>query len=49
MKAILARQYGDPSQLRLEDVDAPVPKDDEVLIRVRAAGLNALDYYMFAG
>src|SRR4029078_6600224 len=49
MKAILAREYGAPDRLRLENVDTPVPNDDEVLIRVRAAGLNALDYYMFAG
>jgi NADPH:quinone reductase-like Zn-dependent oxidoreductase len=49
MKAILAREYGEPGRLRLENVEAPVPKEDEVLIRVRAAGLNALDYYLFAG
>src|SRR6185503_1779176 len=49
MKAIRAREYGTPDRLRLEEVDTPVPSDDEVLIRVRAAGLNALDYYLFAG
>jgi NADPH:quinone reductase-like Zn-dependent oxidoreductase len=49
MKAIRAREYGGPDILRLEDVDSPVPGDDEVLIRVRAAGLNALDYYLFRG
>src|SRR4051812_45675678 len=49
MKAIRAREYGTPDRLRIEEVDKPLPNDDEVLIRVRAAGLNALDYYMFAG
>jgi NADPH:quinone reductase-like Zn-dependent oxidoreductase len=49
MKAIRAREYGSPEQLRLEEVDIPAPKDDEVLIRVRAAALNALDYYMMGG
>ena len=32
MEAILAREYGEPDCLRLENVEAPVPKDDEVLI-----------------
>src|ERR1043165_8743631 len=49
MKAIRAREYGPPDRLRLEDVDKPAPNDDEVLMRVRAAGLNALNYYMFGG
>ena len=49
MKAILAREYGGPDRVTLEDIDRPVPKDDEVLIRVRAAGLNALDYYLMRG
>lgn len=49
MKAVLAREYGAPDRLRIEHVDIPTPKDDEVLIRVRAAGLNALNYYMIRG
>lgn len=49
MRAVLAREYGSPDRLRIEDVDIPTPKDDEVLIRVRAAGLNALNYYMIRG
>ena len=49
MKAVLAREYGTPDRLRIETVDKPAPKDDEVLIRVRAAGLNALNYYMMRG
>ena len=49
MKAIRAREYGEPNRLRFEDVETPVPGADEVLLRVRAVGLNALDYYMFSG
>lgn len=42
MKAIVCDKYGSPDVLELRDVDRPVPKDDEVLVRVRAAGLNPL-------
>ncbi len=36
MKAVVQDRYGPPEVLRIEDVERPVPKDDEVLIRVRA-------------
>ena len=36
MKAVVQDRYGPPDVLRLEDVERPVPKDDEVLIRIRA-------------
>lgn len=49
MKAILYREYGSPDVLRLEDVPTPTPKDDEVLIRVRAAAANPLDWRMMRG
>jgi len=49
MKAVLAREYGPPDRLKVEDVDKPIPKDDEVLIRVHAAGLNALNYLLLNG
>jgi len=48
MKAIVCRGYG-AEGLRLEDVDPPTPGDLEVLIRVRAAGLNALDWHLMKG
>lgn len=44
MKAIVYTKYGPPDVLRLEEVDKPVPKDNELLIRVRAAALNAYDW-----
>jgi NADPH:quinone reductase-like Zn-dependent oxidoreductase len=43
MKAIIRRNYGSPDVLELNDVDMPVVKDDEVLVRVRAAGVNMAD------
>ncbi len=44
MKAIVYRSYGSPDVLSYEDVDKPTPKDLEVLIRVRAASVNPLDW-----
>jgi NADPH:quinone reductase-like Zn-dependent oxidoreductase len=43
MKAIIRSQYGPPDVLELKDVDKPVAEDDEVLVRVRAAGVNMAD------
>ena len=49
MKAIVCHRYGAPEALRLEDVDKPTPGDDEVLIQVRAASLNAYDWGLMRG
>ena len=46
MKAIRYCEYGSPDVLKFEDVEKPVPTDEQVLIKVRAASLNALDAYM---
>jgi NADPH:quinone reductase-like Zn-dependent oxidoreductase len=46
MKAIVYTQYGSPDKLHLMDVAKPVPKDDEVLIKIRATSLNALDWHL---
>ena len=40
MKAIVYRKYGSADVLEFQEVDKPVPKDDEVLIEVRAASLT---------
>jgi len=49
MKVIVCPRYGAPEALRLEDVDKPTPGDGEVLIRIRAASLNAYDAGMLRG
>jgi len=49
MKAADYRRYGPPDVLAIEDVEKPVPKDNEVLIKVRAASLNALDWRLMRG
>lgn len=49
MKAIVYREYGSPDVLRYEDIETPAPADKEVLIRIRAAALNALDWRMLRG
>jgi len=36
MKAVVYRKYGSPDVLHMEDVDKPIPKDGEILVRVRA-------------
>ncbi len=49
MKAVRYTEYGSSDTLRLVDVDRPVPKGDEVLIRVYAASVNALDLHFMHG
>jgi NADPH:quinone reductase-like Zn-dependent oxidoreductase len=49
MKAIVYCEYGSPDVLKFEDVEKPVPSDDQVLIKVRAASLNFLDPGLMRG
>src|SRR5947208_11754152 len=49
MKAAALQQYGGPEVLKLQEVPRPEPKDDEVLVRVIAAGVNAVDTYVRQG
>jgi NADPH:quinone reductase len=49
MKAIRAHSFGGPEVLQLEEVDDPIPGPGEVVIDVRAAGINPADTYMRNG
>ena len=49
MKAIVHHKYGSPDVLELQDIDKPVAADGEVLVRVRAASINILDWYGITG
>ena len=49
MKAIRAHDYGSPEVLMLEQAPRPEPKADEVLIRIKAAGVNPADWKYLSG
>ena len=49
MRAIRVHEFGDPDVLRLEELPEPRPVDEEVLVRVQAAGVNPVDTYVRAG
>jgi NADPH:quinone reductase-like Zn-dependent oxidoreductase len=49
MKAIIQDRYGPPDVLGLRDVAKPVPGENEVLVRVHAAAVNALDWHYMRG
>lgn len=49
MKAIVYTNYGSPDVLGLEDVEKPVPGDQEVLIKVQAASVNPADWHTMRG
>src|SRR5436190_12356560 len=49
MKAIRVHEFGGPAVLKLEEIADPTPGADEVLVRVRAAGVNPVDAYMHTG
>lgn len=49
MKAIIYCDYGPPQVLKLETVEKPVPGDSQLLVRVRAAAANPLDWHYMRG
>ncbi len=49
MMAIIYCDYGMADVLKLENVEKPVPADDEVLVRVRASSVNPYDWHTIRG
>ncbi len=49
MKAIVVREFGDPEVMKLEDAPRPEPGPGQVLVRMKAAGVNPADAYMRTG
>ena len=49
MKAIVYYHYGSPDVLKCEEIEKPTAGDDEVLIKVRAASVNPLDWHFMRG
>jgi len=49
MKAVVIHEYGGPEVLKYEDIPRPEPKDDQLLIRVIAAGVNPVDGLIRSG
>jgi NADPH2:quinone reductase len=49
MKAIRVKEFGGPEVMKLEDVPDPKPSAGQVVVRIRAAGVNPVDTYIRAG
>ncbi len=48
MKAIVCTKYGPPDVLQLREVEKPTPQDDQVLVQVHAASVNAADWHLLS-
>jgi len=49
MRAITRDSYGSPDVLRLQEVEKPIPKDDEILMKVHSASVNHADSHGLRG
>lgn len=49
MKAIVYHRYGSPDNLEMQEIEKPAVEEDQVLVRVHAASVNALDWHFLTG
>ena len=49
MRAIVFKRYGTPDVLQIKDVNRPEPKNDEVLVKIRATAVNDWDWCFVRG
>ncbi|MFD0886256.1 NAD(P)-dependent alcohol dehydrogenase [Streptosporangium algeriense] len=49
MKAFVSNSYGSPDVLKFAEIPVPVPRDDEVLVRIRAGSVNPYDWHNMRG
>ena len=49
MKAVTYHEFGPPDVLQISELEKPVPKENEVLVKVRAASVNPYDWHMIRG
>ena len=49
MKALIRDQYGSPAVLHVEEIQKPEPRDDQLLVKIAAASVNALDWHILRG
>ena len=49
MKAIRVNEFGGPDVMKLEEIDRPVPKADEILVKMYASSVNPADYIVREG
>jgi len=49
MKAIIVKNFGAPEVMNLEEIETPEPNENQILVRVKAAGVNPVDTYIRTG
>ena len=49
MKAIVVKEFGEPDVLKLEEIAKPAPSENQILVNIKAAGINPVDTYVRSG